>query len=124
MSRNSSASDASKIGPATRSQLLSASFVWLIAARADFDQAGLQHVAALLKGVPAARPWRMGAADYEASLATTPVDDRTRLRPGALQATPWDPALQHLMEHRGLAAYEESLIETLLVDLTNGSTPE
>ena len=33
MSRNSSASDASKVGPASRSQLLSASFVWLIAAR-------------------------------------------------------------------------------------------
>ncbi|GAA3780260.1 hypothetical protein GCM10022225_80660 [Plantactinospora mayteni] len=97
---------------------------WLIAARADFDQAGLQHVAALLKGVPAARPWRMGAADYEASLATTPVDDRTRLRPGALPATSWDPALRHAMEYCGLAAYEESLIETLLVDLTNGSTPE
>jgi uncharacterized protein (TIGR02679 family) len=97
---------------------------WQIAARADFDQAGLQHVAALLKGVPAARPWRMGAADYEASLATRPVDDRTRLRPGVLPATPWDPALQDVMEHRGLAAYEESLIGTLIADLTNGCVPE
>ncbi|MBT8227774.1 MAG: DUF2399 domain-containing protein, partial [Dactylosporangium sp.] len=97
---------------------------WQIAARADFDQAGLQHVGSLLRGVPVARPWRMGAADYLASLATTPADDRIRLRPDPLPATPWDPALGDVMSEHGLAAYEESLMEALLADLMTGCVPE
>jgi uncharacterized protein (TIGR02679 family) len=97
---------------------------WQIAARADFDQAGLQHVASLLRGVPAARPWRMGAADYLASLATEPADDRIRLRADTLPATPWDPALGLVMRERGVAAFEESLIDVLLADLIAGEPQE
>jgi hypothetical protein len=39
---------------------------WNVAVRADFDPAGLAHVRALLAAAPAARPWRMSAADYVA----------------------------------------------------------
>ncbi|WP_432984134.1 DUF2399 domain-containing protein [Dactylosporangium sp. CA-233914] len=97
---------------------------WRIAARADFDEAGVQHVAALLNGVPAARPWRMSAADYLADLASTPTDDRTRLRSETCLDTKWDPALGVAMSDRGLAAYEESLIQRLLADLRIGRPPQ
>jgi uncharacterized protein (TIGR02679 family) len=97
---------------------------WQVAARADFDQAGLQHVASLLKGVRESRPWRMTADDYLASLTSTLADDRVRLHPDALPDTPWDPILRNVMEQHGLAAYEESLIEPLLTDLIAGRPPE
>lgn len=88
---------------------------WRIAARADFDEAGLAHVAAILRAVPDARPWRMGADDYLASIAGTPPADRTRLR--GVPETPWDPALHYAMTRHGVAAYEETLIDLLLGDL-------
>ncbi|GIF76687.1 DUF2399 domain-containing protein [Asanoa siamensis] len=97
---------------------------WRIAVRADFDQAGLRHVNALLRGVPASRPWRMAPADYLASLATAPADDRVRLGHDAVPDTPWDPALRAAMDERGQAAYEESLIEALLSDLMAGHPPQ
>jgi uncharacterized protein (TIGR02679 family) len=90
---------------------------WQVAVRADFDLAGLQHVDSMLTGVPGARPWRMGATDYLDSLASTPADDGVRLDGGTLPATPWDPQLGRVMTERGLAAYEESLIDALLEDL-------
>lgn len=91
---------------------------WRVAVRADFDEAGLAHVDALLRGVPTARPWRMGARDYLASLAEAGAATQVTLRDRALPGTPWDPALQHAMSERGLAAYEETLIDCLLEDLT------
>jgi uncharacterized protein (TIGR02679 family) len=90
---------------------------WQLLVRADFDEAGLQHVAALLAGVPSAWPWRMGAVDYEASLADT-FAQNVPLSGRPLPATPWDPQLQRVMSGRGLAAYEETLIDTLLRDMT------
>ncbi len=91
---------------------------WRVAVRADFDEAGLQHVDAVLRSVTTARPWRMGVADYLASLADTSPADHARLRGRTIPATPWDPQLQHAMSERGLAAYEETLIDLLLDDLT------
>ncbi len=91
---------------------------WRVAVRADFDEAGLQHVDAVLKAVTTARPWRMDAADYLASLAGTSSTDHARLRGRTIPATPWDPQLQRAMSERGLAAYEETLIDVLLNDLT------
>jgi uncharacterized protein (TIGR02679 family) len=88
---------------------------WRVAARADFDEAGLAHVHAILRAVPDAQPWRMGAGDYLASIAGTPPADRARLR--AVPDTPWDPALQYTMKSHGVAAYEETLIDVLLGDL-------
>ncbi len=96
-----------------------ASTGWQVAVRADFDQAGLNHVAALLAGVPTARPWRMSAADYRRSLADIPAGDRIRLDTATLPPTPWDPALLSAMKEHGLAGYEESLIGKLLADLTH-----
>lgn len=90
---------------------------WQIAVRADFDEAGLAHVDALLRGVPAARPWRMGARDYLASLADANAADQVALRATVLPDTDWDPALRQAMSERGLAAYEETLIDLLLEDL-------
>ncbi|MBO4161221.1 DUF2399 domain-containing protein [Micromonospora antibiotica] len=91
---------------------------WQVHVRADFDRAGLQHVAALLDGIPSARPWRMTAADYRESLAEIPADDRIRLQTEPLPQTPWDPDLRRLMVEQQVAAYEESLIDVLLTDLT------
>jgi uncharacterized protein (TIGR02679 family) len=96
---------------------------WQILVRADFDQAGLQHVNALLNGVPTALPWRMNTEDYLASLADTPADDRIHLRADALPPTPWCPTLQQVMGANGVAAYEESLIESLLADLIQPPSP-
>ena len=93
---------------------------WQVAVRADFDEAGLQHVDAILRTVPTARPWRMGVADYLTSLAGTSPDDHGRLRSRTVPTTPWDPALQQAMNERGVAAYEETLIEILLDDLQLG----
>jgi uncharacterized protein (TIGR02679 family) len=89
---------------------------WQVAVRADFDQAGLQHVASLLAGIPSAVPWRMNAADYLSSL-TSPTQGRTRLDTAVLPATAWDPDLHEVMIESGYAAYEESLIDQLLDDL-------
>jgi hypothetical protein len=44
--------------------------------------------------------------------------------PPLSRRTPWDPALRSAMSERGLAAYEESLIETLLTDVITGCPPE
>jgi uncharacterized protein (TIGR02679 family) len=97
---------------------------WNLAVRADFDEAGLQHVDALLRGVPGSRPWRMGAVDYRASLATTQPDERVQLGDRPLPATPWDPALHAAMTELEAAAYEEALIDVLLEDLTAARAPE
>ncbi|MBL7261589.1 DUF2399 domain-containing protein [Paractinoplanes lichenicola] len=89
---------------------------WQVAVRADFDQAGLQHVTSLLAGIPSAVPWRMNAADYLSCL-TSPTHGRTRLDTAVLPATAWDPDLHEVMIKSGYAAYEESLIDQLLDDL-------
>ena len=87
---------------------------WQIAARADFDEAGLRHVTALLAAAPGARPWRMTAADYAAS-----VDPLSSLRPSRTDQlhTPWDAALAEAMRRTGIPAFEEGLLPALLGDL-------
>ncbi|GGL16009.1 DUF2399 domain-containing protein [Mangrovihabitans endophyticus] len=94
---------------------------WQVAVRADFDQAGLQHVASLLAGIPSAFTWRMNAADYLGSLAGS-APGRTRLDTVALPATAWDPNLRVVMTKSGYAAYEEALIDQLLDDLLKHAT--
>ncbi|MEW2513827.1 DUF2399 domain-containing protein [Streptomyces sp. NPDC046870] len=95
--------------------------VALIAARADFDAAGLALVRAVLSAVPEAEAWRMTADDYTATLHPDTLDfDR-------LGTTPWDPALAAAMHACGRPAYEEGLLDQLLADLRQGypsaSTP-
>jgi len=87
---------------------------WSIAARADFDAAGLAHVLAILRGVQGSVAWRMRSTDYLDSLRhatanTAPLGD--------IPDTPWDPQLASVMRARGLVAYEETLLTMLLGDL-------
>lgn len=87
---------------------------WQIAARADFDAAGVAHVRALRAAGPA-HPWRMHAADY-LPLAAAGGD------PVAVSSadTPWDAALGEAMATAGVAVYEEDLLADLLADLRRG----
>ncbi len=94
-----------------------ASAGWKVAVRADFDAAGLAHVAAVLKAVPRAVPWRMGTSDYVGSLRPS-ADDET-LAP--IGEAPWDTELANTMRREGVAAYEESLLPSLLEDLRRGA---
>jgi hypothetical protein len=87
--------------------------------RADFDEAGLGHVCALLDGVPGSVPWRMGAEDYLKSLASA-NDAPQSLKGSKLPGTPWDPQLRIAMAEKGLAAFEETLLPELLEDLREG----
>jgi uncharacterized protein (TIGR02679 family) len=90
---------------------------WQLAVRADFDKAGLAHVASLLKGIANALPWRMGCEDYLQSLVTD-YDDPLSL--GGMVDVPWDPGLAAAMNERGLAAFEETLLPLLMYDLQHG----
>jgi len=88
---------------------------WRVAVRADFDDAGIAHVAAVLRAAPSARPWRMRISDYRESLrdgATVPLSQ--------VSDTPWEPGLASAMRARRLATFEEALMPELLSDLRNG----
>ncbi|OQR59954.1 hypothetical protein B6E66_32535 [Streptomyces maremycinicus] len=89
---------------------------WRIAVRADFDQAGLAHMRALLAAAPHAVPWRMNAADY---LAASPHG----AGPLHLQEAdaPWDAHLVPTMLKRSAPAYEEDLLPVLLGDIATGA---
>jgi uncharacterized protein (TIGR02679 family) len=85
--------------------------------RGDFDWPGIA-IANRMIGRYTARPWRMGAADYEQHVATA-LDRGTPLPP--LTGTPvdavWDPELTPAMTALGVAVQEESALELLLTDL-------
>ena len=87
--------------------------------RADFDEAGLAHVGAVLAAVPAATPWRMGAEDYLSSVSRDGAAG-IRLDLDRLSDAPWDPRLTEAMRTTGAAAYEEALLPLLLDDLRAG----
>jgi uncharacterized protein (TIGR02679 family) len=90
---------------------------WSLRVRADFDAAGLRHVAAILAGVPGAVHWRMGAVDYLAGLART--DAEVPLRSGLLPETPWDCPLKETMVEQGTAVFEECFLDELLEDVSS-----
>ena len=90
---------------------------WRVAVRADFDEAGLRHVTALLAAAPSAVPWRMSTADYLA--AAEPLAGSTLRRKDELRS-PWDPALATTMNRAGAPVYEEALLTDLLTDLRQG----
>jgi uncharacterized protein (TIGR02679 family) len=77
---------------------------------ADFDPAGL-GITAWLGQRAGTIPWRMGAADYLAAVATR--RERVALA-GRLPPAPWDPDLVEAMAAHGVAVYEEELRGTLL----------
>ncbi|WP_037623135.1 DUF2399 domain-containing protein [Streptomyces aureus] len=89
---------------------------WNVAVRADFDQAGLAHVRALLNAAPAAIPWRMRTTDY---LATAPEGtDTLHLQD---EDAPWDDRLVPTMRKHSVPAYEEDLLPALLTDIDAGA---
>ena len=83
----------------------------------DFDWPGLRIGNQLMR-VHAARPWRYGAADYQAALCHAAHADY-RLA-GAPVVAVWDAALAPAMQAQGLALAEEALAALLLPDLEGG----
>jgi uncharacterized protein (TIGR02679 family) len=93
---------------------------WRVAVRADFDEAGLAHVAALLDGVPRSIPWRMDADAYRASVAS-PDNVNNSLDLKSLRDARWNIDLTAAMRESGIAAHEEVLLPLLLEDLRQGT---
>jgi uncharacterized protein (TIGR02679 family) len=81
----------------------------------DFDWPGVRIAARLLRR--GANPWRMSAGDYLDAAAALPADARLTLS-GTPVDTPWDAELAAAMRQHDLAVHEESLLPTLLADLT------
>ncbi|MFF1716561.1 DUF2399 domain-containing protein [Streptomyces sp. NPDC058268] len=94
---------------------------WNIAVRADFDQAGLAHMRALLAAAPDAVAWRMSAADYRAAVPED-AEGKDTLNLQSADA-PWDEELVPAMLQHALPAYEEDLLAALLTDIASG-TPQ
>ncbi|MFF4978268.1 DUF2399 domain-containing protein [Streptomyces sp. NPDC001083] len=89
---------------------------WNVAVRADFDQAGLAHMRALLAAAPSAVAWRMGAADYLAA-----VHEGTDVLHLKGSDAPWDDHLVPVMRKHSVPVYEEDLLPALLADITAGA---
>jgi uncharacterized protein (TIGR02679 family) len=73
----------------------------------DFDWRGVE-ICGWLQQHLGVEPWRMIAADYGDAPAGAPLEGRE-------VPTPWEPSLAEAMAERGVAVYEEQVIETLLV---------
>ncbi|MFE7529244.1 DUF2399 domain-containing protein [Kitasatospora sp. NPDC057542] len=96
---------------------------WNIAARADFDAAGLRHLSAITAAQPATIPWRMAATDYRTTLRTGIARWVPPLDPAHLRPTPWDPALETAIRRHALPGYEEALLDDLIRDVLTGHPP-
>jgi hypothetical protein len=77
----------------------------------DFDYAGI-GITNLLINRYSVEPWRMTATDYTNSAAVGPL-----LRGKYIAAT-WDAHLCPLLQESGHAVLEESVLESLLADLS------
>ncbi len=91
---------------------------WRLAVRADFDPAGLAHVAAILGKASGAIPWRMSAGDYARSVQDPEIDEPLFEQ---IPDTRWDPQLAAAMRDKCIPAYEEFLLPVLLDDLRRGA---
>ncbi|WP_214408184.1 TIGR02679 family protein [Pseudonocardia lacus] len=76
----------------------------------DLDGEGVR-IAAYVTAKTPATPWRMSAADYRGAVPATgrPV--------GRVTEAPWDADLATAMRERGVAVFEEQVVELLLADL-------
>ena len=77
----------------------------------DFDWPGVELAADAIHRY-AARPWRLGAEDYERRAPASGKELK-----GGMRETPWDPALVLAMERHGVVVEEEAVIADLLADL-------
>lgn len=77
----------------------------------DFDWPGVAIATGIITR-HGARPWRLGASDYEDAVSEGAV----RLA-GTPQPTPWDPSLADLMRVHERAVYEEAVADRLIRDL-------
>ena len=91
---------------------------WRLLVRADFDDAGIRHVRAVLE-MATASPWRMGSSDYLEGLEES--RPTTGLRLDRLGPTPWDLGLAETMREHSLAVFEEAFMESLQEDIENAS---
>jgi uncharacterized protein (TIGR02679 family) len=80
----------------------------------DFDWPGL-HIGNHVLRAHGARPWRFGAADYQAALADAPATGR-RLQGTGVEAS-WDQSLAAAMRLALQAIDEEMVAESLIEDL-------
>lgn len=87
--------------------------------RGDFDWPGVA-IANRIIGRYGARPWRMGASDYEVQVARARARG-TPLRVLSGEPTPsrWDDELTAAMTTIGVAVHEESVLDLLLADLSD-----
>jgi uncharacterized protein (TIGR02679 family) len=81
----------------------------------DFDWGGIRIGNVIFDRLPA-RPWRFGAADYQAAAASIP--QRGHALNGSPVAASWDPALGQVMTTTACAIEEEHVLDQLLSDLT------
>jgi uncharacterized protein (TIGR02679 family) len=81
----------------------------------DFDWPGIGIASRLYEA--GVRPWRMDTDAYLTAVRTLP-DDRQLALSGSPATTPWDTELSASMRRTGVAVHEESLLPTLLPDLT------
>lgn len=79
----------------------------------DFDWPGVAITARVL--ARGARPWRMGAEDYELAVAARAGEGLPLS--GAPVPTPWDGRLSRAMQHHGVAVHEEAVVDDLAADL-------
>ncbi|WP_329521380.1 TIGR02679 family protein [Spirillospora sp. NBC_01491] len=88
-----------------------------LAYRGDFDWPGIAMANRMI-GRYGARPWRLGAADYEEQVAAA-RSRGTPLQPlaGTPVAAGWDPELTPTMQALNAGVQEESALELLIDDL-------
>jgi len=92
---------------------------WRLLVRADFDDAGLNHVNAMLAAAPRAEPWRMGVADYLRGVRDAKV--HIPLRADLLGSTSWDPELATAMLLQGFVISEEDYLDDLVADIAGAT---
>lgn len=82
--------------------------------RADYDWTGL-HIVDHLLTMPGTRLWRMDAATYETIPASVPLA-------GCEFSPDWCQDLVAATRKRGLAGYEEQIVDRLLKDLSTADS--
>jgi len=87
-----------------------------LAVHTDFDWGGVRIANALIAGL-GAHPWRLSAADHQATLRRVPLAADAPALAGTPVGAVWDPRLRPAMEAAGMALYEEQVLDALLGDL-------